>query len=300
MKKVSKISGRYSVIEVALTGRNLSAKDKAAACAFLFLCGIPEKSLVSSDHKGLFRLACYIRSAAKADAIRKKYADLPYRPFTFKIKVLQQRDWLDKWKRDYHTRSLGAKFMIVPVWERKKFKHNRRLPIFLEPGSAFGSGYHETTRLMIRLLESIEGKFHDFLDIGTGTGILSIAASKLGASRVVGFDNDKPSTLVAGKNFALNRCENGRFFCAQLKSVKIPGRFEAVGANLLSKTLLQYRARIAGFARRGGYLLVSGIGIGSLEAFRKRFSNTHFKCLKILRGRGWAAALYKNTDPGSG
>jgi ribosomal protein L11 methylase PrmA len=166
MKKTVRTSGKYSVIEAALTGRNLRAKDKAAACAFLFLCGIPEKGLVSSDYKGFFRLACYVRSAAKADAMRKKYAGLAHRPFTLKIRVLQQRDWLDKWKRDYHIRPIGSKFMIVPIWERKEFRHGSRSPIYLEPGSAFGSGYHETTRLMIRLLESITGKFNDFLDIG--------------------------------------------------------------------------------------------------------------------------------------
>jgi ribosomal protein L11 methyltransferase len=286
-------SSKYSVIEIALGGQNLRAKEKASARELLLSCRIPERNLAFSDYKGTFRVSCYTRSTKKVREVREKYRDLGRPLYVLKVKRLGRHDWFDKWKRDYHLRPLGAKFMIVPVWERRKFKPGRRIPIILEPGSAFGSGYHETTRLISRLLESLAGKVGSFLDIGCGTGILSIVASKLGAGKIIGYDNDRPSALVAGKNFRTNQCKNGTFFCAQLKRSKVSGYFDTVGANLLSKALLEHRARIIARVRPGGYLLVSGIARQNFPAFKREFSGAPLRCLKVLRGHRWVAVLFK-------
>ena len=296
MKKIPPSFCKYSVIEIALAGEDLRAKEKEAARALFLSCRIPEKNLITSDYKGAFRLACYTRSAKKVREARDRYRKGGARPFALQIKTLKRADWFDKWKRDYHMKPLGTKFMIVPAWERGKFKPARRMPIFLEPGSAFGSGYHETTRLMTRLLESIEGKIGSFLDVGCGTGILSVAAAKLGAAKIVGFDNDRPSALVAAKNFRANGCDGGAFFCAQLKSLKVTEHFDTVGANLLSKVLLELRSEIARRVRPGGLLLVSGIALQNFPAFKRGFSCKELKCLKILRGHRWAAVLYKKVS----
>lgn len=296
MKKVPPLSSKYSVIEIALGGRFLRSKEKAAARGLLLRCRIPERSLVFSDYKGLFRVSCYTRSARKVREVRKAYRGLADRPFDLKVKMLKRHDWFDKWKRDYHIRPLGAKFVIVPVWEKQKLKEGRRIPVFMEPGSAFGSGYHETTRLMTRLLEHLKRKIGSFLDIGCGTGILSVVAAKLGAGKITGYDNDRPSALVAAKNFRANLCGEGTFFCAQLKRSRVSGSFDTVGANLLSKTLLEHRSRIVARVRPGGHLLVSGIALQNFAAFKRGFSGEGLKCLKVLRGRRWVAVLYRKSD----
>ena len=303
MKKASSNQGRQDLIEIALVGRNLRPWEKASARELLLSCSLPEQSLVCTDYRGAFRVSCYTRSEKKVREIGKKYKASGYRFLTFKVKRLRRHDWFDKWKRDYHLGPLGAKFMIVPVWEKRKFESGlqrrnpqnsrRRIPIYLEPGSAFGSGYHETTRLITRLLETFQGKIGSFLDIGCGTGILSVVASKLGAGKITGYDNDRPSALIAEKNFRENQCENGTFLFAQLKQSKVSGYFDTVGANLLSKTLLEHRARIVARVRRGGHLLVSGIALQNYAAFKKGFAGASLKCLKALRGRRWVAVLYK-------
>jgi len=294
MKKVPRSSSdSYSVIEIALCGQNLSPEEKASACDFLKACRVPEHGLVITDYKGAFRACCYMRDRRRVGTLRKKYRALGRCSYALEIKGLGRHDWFDKWKRDYHIKPLAAKFMIVPEWERRKFKPGRRMPIYLEPGSAFGSGYHETTRLMTRLLESLSGKIGSFLDIGCGTGILSVAAAKLGARKITGYDNDKPSALVAERNFRKNFCRNGCFFCAQLKRSRISGQFDTVGANLLSKTLLEHRQRIIARVRPRGYLLVSGISLQNLPSFRRGFSGAPLACRKVLRGHHWAAALYQ-------
>jgi len=296
MKKASPPFDKYSVIEITLGGRGLRAKEKASARELLLSCRIPEQDLVVSDYKGIFRISCYTRSSGKVLKVRKKYKALNCHPFSLNVKRLGRHHWFDKWKRDYHIRPLGAKFMIVPVWEKGKFKPGRRVPIFLEPGSAFGSGYHETTRLIMRLLESLDGKIGDFLDIGCGTGILSVAAAKMGAGKITGYDNDRPSALIAATNFRTNQCKDGMFFCAQLKRSKVFGYFDTVGANLLSKTLLEPRARIVARVRPRGHLLVSGIARQNFTAFKHGFSGTPLKCQKVLRGRRWVAVLYQRKD----
>ena len=297
MIKSRPLSSQYSVIEIALAGQGLRTKEKEAAREVLLRCRIPERGLITSDYKGAFRLTCYTRSEKKVREVRARYRKVGKQPFTLKIKILKKADWFDKWKRDYHIKPLGSKFMIVPVWEKRKFKPGRRIPIFLEPGSAFGSGYHETTRLMTRLLESIEGKTGAFLDVGCGTGILSVAAAKLGAKKIVGFDNDRPSALVAANNFRTNECESGTFFCAQLKSLKVTERFDVVGANLLSRTLLELRPEIVARVCPGGFLLVSGIAIQNFPAFKRGFKDARLKCLKVLRGHRWVGAMYRRNKP---
>ncbi len=293
MKKIHSPVEKYSVIEIALCGQDLHPREKESAVALLTRCAIPERVHALTEHKGSYCLSCYTRSEKMVEEVRRKYRALTGRPFKLKVKTLRRRDWFDKWKRDYHMRPLGAKFMIVPAWERSKFKPGRRIPVILEPGSAFGSGYHETTRLMTRLLESLKGKLGSFLDMGCGTGILSVVASKLGAREIVGFDNDRPSAIVAGENFETNCCSNGTFFWAQLKNLKTREQFDTVGANLLSRVLLEYRDRIVARVRPGGHLLVSGIALQNFPAFKRGFACPALKCLKILRGHRWAGVLYK-------
>jgi ribosomal protein L11 methyltransferase len=115
----------------------------------------------------------------------------------------------------------------------------------------------------------------------------------LGAEKITGYDNDKPSVLVTQENFRRNQCENGTFFFAQLKRSKISEYFDTVSANLISKVLLEHRERIIARVRPGGHLLVSGIALQNFAAFKREFSCVPLKCLRILRGHRWAAILYK-------
>jgi len=293
MNRRSFSSDRRAVIEITLTGKRPSAPEKKQALDFFQGNGISNDKLAISDYRNIFRWSFYTRSFRKALELKEGFKKARPCKLFLKIKILQRRDWFDKWKRDYHMRPLGSGFMIVPIWEKSKFKPCRRMPVFLDPGSAFGSGYHETTRLMVRLLESLRGKIRDFLDIGTGTGVLAVAAEKLGAQKVVGFDRDKPSVKTAKDNFGRNNCQNGKFFCGNLKKLKLKEKFHIVGANLLSKELLENKKKIFSCVGPGGYLLVSGVAVQNSGAFQKGFHMAGFQCLKILRGRKWTAPVYK-------
>jgi ribosomal protein L11 methyltransferase len=237
----------------------------------------------------------------KAKRLRVTFKKQPIPQVRFSERRLAYRDWAEKWKEDYQIQNLGKLFVIVPVWRKREYQPNqfdRRIPIWMEPLSAFGSGEHETTRLVVRLIETIKSQFVSFLDVGTGTGILSIAAAYCGARQIVGFDHDKPSVDCAKFNFHKNISNEiaAQFIGAELARFKSKVKFDLVGANINSHILENYRKQIVGAARKGGWVLVSGILNQTYASFREAFDGKDLRCLKVLRGRRWVAILYKKRE----
>ncbi|MBU9889449.1 MAG: 50S ribosomal protein L11 methyltransferase [Candidatus Omnitrophica bacterium] len=287
-------SGHFTYYEIALSGRGLRPEAKEATRIFFRnRCGVPSAGLACVDYRGSFRACYYTRTLRAVARVRRLFRVHCPKGVRISVKTLSRHDWLDKWKRDYHARPIGKKFLIVPEWERTRYASSQRIPIFLDPGSAFGSGGHETTRLMVRLLERFVRPGGGFLDIGTGSGVLSIVAWKLGARRVVAFDHDKPSAAIARKNFSGNRCRGGDFFRASLKTFKCRERFETVGANLLTRTLIEHQKVICDRVAGGGVLILSGIAQENLSSFRDGFRLNGWKCLRVLTCRKWVALAYR-------
>ncbi len=282
-----------SLIEIALTGNNLTSEEKFLSRQFLISLGICENSHACSEFRGAYRLTCYVESKKLAQKIQKHYQKLKSPAFRLELLSLKKEDWFDKWKRDYHIRPIGKNFVIVPEWEKEQFIKKSKTPIFIDPGSAFGSGDHETTRLMTSLLEMQTKPIGTFLDAGCGTGILSIVASHLGSTEIIGFDNDRPSAIFAEKNFKLNNRSNGKFLFAQLKNLKTKKTFDIVGANLLSRVLVELKNQLVSKVRCGGNLLLSGISIENFPQFKKDFASSQIRVKKIFYGKRWVAVWYK-------
>ena len=254
---------------------------------------VPPLDLVSYEKKGKLATGFYTRSLAKAAAFKEAFRGLRGAGFQFKLRFLGRRDWLDKWNAYFHIKPFGRKFVIVPLWKKKSHKPGRRIPLYLDPLGAFGTGCHETTRLTEEFMETLEGKFYDFFDIGTGTGILSIAASYLGARDIVAIDIHGPSVLSARFNIRQNQRRHITALKADLREFKIKRSFDLVAANLLSKVLTENRSRIVRRVKKKKYLLVSGIGLENLRAFRRDFEKGGLKCRRVLKGKKWAALLYQ-------
>ena len=254
---------------------------------------VPPLDLVSYEKKGKLATGFYTRSLAKVAAFKEAFRGLRGAGFQFKLRFLGRRDWLDKWNAYFHIKPFGRKFVIVPLWKKKSHKPGRRIPLYLDPLGAFGTGCHETTRLTEELMETLEGKFSDFFDIGTGTGILSIAASYLGARDIVAIDIHGPSVLSARFNIRQNQRRHITALKADLREFKIKRSFDLVAANLLSKVLTENRSRIVRRVKKKKYLLASGIGLENLRAFRRDFEKGGLKCRRVLKGKKWAALLYQ-------
>lgn len=254
---------------------------------------VPPLDLVSYEKKGKLVTGFYTRSLAKAAALKEAFQGLRGSGLRFRTRFLARRDWMDKWNAYFHIKSFGGKFVIVPLWKKKRHKPGKRIPLYLDPLGAFGTGCHETTRLTEELMETLEGKFSDFFDIGTGTGILSIAASYLGARDIVAIDIHGPSVLSARFNIRQNQRRRITALKADLREFKIKRSFDLVAANLLSNVLIENRDRIISRVKKKKYLLASGIGLENLRAFRRDFEKGGLKCCRVLKGKKWAALLYQ-------
>ncbi len=169
-------------------------------------------------------------------------------------------DWKFAYRRDFKVEEIGNRLVIVPAWE--KIPESERLPIVLDPGMAFGTGKHETTRACLTYIDELStGKRGSFLDMGCGSGILSIAAYKLGFSPVVGFDVDQEAVDASVENAMKNSAEVeyrhfalGRTGKAHDEKAR---KYDLIAANILGPLLIRFADEICEYV--GDKIIISGI-----------------------------------------
>ncbi len=173
----------------------------------------------------------------------------------YEIRIVQERDqdYAELTKRYFQPIRIEDITVVAP-WNKRREK---KKTIIIEPGMAFGTGRHESTRIMIRLMKDADIGGKEVLDLGCGSAILSLYAALKGAKRVTAVDNDKDAIESARKNLSLNNIANIRFACAGLENVK--GRYDIVLANLDIRTFSDHAQHIVRRLRRGGLLIISGI-----------------------------------------
>lgn len=168
--------------------------------------------------------------------------------------------WAEKWKEHFHARKVGRRIVITPSWEPFA-PGDGEVVLTVDPGQAFGTGTHETTRMCLRFIEDLfdlPRPPRTVLDVGTGTGILGIAAARLGAESVLGIDTDPVAVEVAGKNAELNGVSVP--FRAEGTSLSaIPGEHDLVLGNLIAEILVDLAADLVARCAPGGHLVLSGI-----------------------------------------
>jgi len=287
-----------SLIESTLFFPLRSKVDEELAIEFLKAFGFARQDIIQTREGAWAQVRVYSSQMADARRLRQDFFKKRIAGISMSQRSLAHKEWADKWKEDYQIQSLGQRFLIVPAWRKKEYqalKEKKRLPIWINPLSAFGSGEHETTRLVVRMLESFKNRIGSFLDIGVGTGILSIVAAHLGAQTILGFDSDRPSVNCAKFNFKENgfKANAGSFKCAELARFAPANPFDMVCANINSRILENHRHQIVRAAKRGGWVLVSGILHQTYDSFREAFDGKDLRCLKVLRGRRWVAILYQ-------
>jgi len=175
---------------------------------------------------------------------------------------------------------------IMPPWAKKRGKS---LHIIIEPGMAFGTGRHESTAIMIRLMKTIKMNGKLVLDIGCGSGILSLYASLLGAKKVIAIDKDIDAVMSAKKNKALNHARKIQFICADLKNLK--GKFEVVLANLDIQTFKKYSEHITYFLHNDGVLVISGVIDKDKKLVSPLFSQ--LRTVRIEMKNSWHGFVFK-------
>ena len=173
---------------------------------------------------------------------------------------LADEDYVDNWKKYVFTTKISVRFVVKPTW-RDYEKNSDELVIELDPGRAFGTGTHPTTYLCIRLMEKYIENSHTVIDVGTGSGILMVAANKLGAKEIWGVDIDPDACEVAKENLILNGItdENTKVLVGNLLNVVENKTFDVVVANILADVILMLLKDISKVIKKDGILILSGI-----------------------------------------
>src|SRR5699024_1182428 len=169
---------------------------------------------------------------------------------------IEQEDWQNAWKQYYHAMDIGRRLAIVPGWERYE---TDRIAITMDPGMAFGTGTHETTSLCLEVLDEMVQGGERMLDIGTGSGILAIAALKLGAASAEGVDIDPMCVRTAGENAARNGVEDRLTVLVGDLSDKASGQYDIITANIVASAILSLAPHVPPLLAPGGWFMASGI-----------------------------------------
>lgn len=184
--------------------------------------------------------------------------------------------------------AIGKRWLVIPPALRTPPRTDRFL-LRIETGMAFGSGEHETTRLCLQLLETLEPR-RSFLDVGTGSGILAIASLQLGFRWALGFDPDPAALRHARVNARTNDCSGRlRLRKACIGSLRAPAPFDAIAANLLAGLLSTHAARLASWLAPRGCLIASGFLRGQERQVREAFHRAGLLPTRVLRSGRWSA-----------
>lgn len=194
-------------------------------------------------------------------------------------------DWLNNWKQYFQPSPVGEKLLIRPTW-RKNYDPEGRIVINLDPGLAFGTGTHETTRLCLEVLEKIVKEDTTVLDVGCGSGILGIASLLLGAKTAVGVDIDPMAVKTARENAVLNNVED-RFTAIEGNfTEKVSGKFDIVVANIVADAIIFLSQGVKSFMKEDSVYIMSGIIDTRVDEVIEEVSE-NFEITQKLFLNGW-------------
>jgi ribosomal protein L11 methyltransferase len=209
----------------------------------------------------------------------------------------RDEDWLAKSREGFGPIEVGRRFFIRPLWEDCPVPAGR-IPIVVNPGLAFGTGGHETTRLCMALLEDLAGRGElrePVLDIGAGTGILALAAWACGAREITAFDHDPDCGPAMAEFLELNAALGGaapfRSFVGELDDPRVRGPYRTVLANILLETIQELLPRMAAIAAPGARLVASGILAERQDEALVSLAAGRFRPLEVVREGAWVAIL---------
>ena len=230
-----------SALEIAhidLIDEELIKKDRENAIIHIYF----------SEEENLLEASSYLTEQLKA-------ADVKFELSTSDVK---ESDWKDKWKTYFKTTNIGSKLIIRPSWEELPENLDDRQVLTIDPGAAFGTGTHATTRLCLELLEDYANN-SKMLDIGCGSGILGIGAALLGANEVVGVDIDTTAVKVANENAVLNKVDNITTFIEGDLADKVNGKYNIVCANIVADAIIELSKVVKNLLENDGVFICSGI-----------------------------------------
>ena len=220
-------------------------------------------------------------------AARMEAAGIPY---TSETEGVEQEDWQNGWRKYYHPMDVGQRLAIVPSWQDYD---TNRVKLILDPGLAFGTGGHETTNLCLEVLDERVKGGERVLDIGTGSGILAIAALKLGAAVAEGVDIDPVAVRTAGENAALNGVADKLTVLVGDLSDKDCGKYDFITANIVSNAIMSLAPAVPGLMADDAVFIASGIIDSRKDEVIAALEAAGLAVLEVKEKRGWECIVCK-------
>ncbi len=216
--------------------------------------------------------------------------------FAGKVEVIgvNEEDWANSWKAYYKPLHIGQKMVIVPAWEHYEEKQGE-IVVRMDPGMAFGTGSHETTRLVIELLEKLVTPGMRVADVGCGSGILAICAAKLGAGECKAYDIDPVAVRVANENIADSGLANITCEVSDLlRQVDLSGgKYDLICANIVADIIIRMAPDVGAYMKDDGILLASGIITERAEEVVLALAENGLRIEQRLDDNGWCALVVK-------
>jgi ribosomal protein L11 methyltransferase len=217
--------------------------------------------------------------------IRQEYeAELVYVP---------HEDWATEWRRGFGAQRIGKRLLLHPSWEEVR-GDAADVVLTIDPENAFGSGDHETTRLVLEVLDRRVAGGEHVLDVGCGSGVLSIAALRLGAASAMAIDIEDDAVVVAGRNAELNGVASS--FQVSTRSLReVDGTYDIVLANIETRVLVHMPTELQSRIAPGGFLVLSGILRGEREELLAAYASMHLE--ESLEEGEWCACVLRPGEP---
>jgi len=209
------------------------------------------------------------------------------------LSEVREEEWATAWKQYYHPVKISEKFTIVPTWEDYTPANRDELIIELDPGMAFGTGTHPTTVLCIQALERTVQEADRVVDVGTGSGVLSVAAAKLGASTIEALDLDEVAVRVAKENIELNKVQDKVQVRQNNLLNGVNGQADLIVANILAEVILRFVDDASRLVKQGGYFITSGIIKQKEEIVKDAIVNAGFSIEEVMTMEDWVAVIAK-------
>ncbi|MDP1678377.1 MAG: 50S ribosomal protein L11 methyltransferase [Bacteroidota bacterium] len=235
---------------------------------------------------------CYIKKNdwhEDIESIIKIIAEQYNLPFVQYITTteIQHKNWNEEWEQSIQPIQVSERFVIAPSWNTGN--NISKTVIIIDPKMTFGTGYHETTRLMIRLMENYITTGNSVLDVGTGTGILAIAAAKMGAKHIIGVDIDEWSLENGIENTRRNKVEEDIVIRIGSLEVVPESNFDIILANIFRNTILDLLVDMLQKLSKNGKIIFSGLLIADQSIIEEALSKRNFKSISVLRENEWIA-----------
>jgi ribosomal protein L11 methyltransferase len=253
---------------------------------------------LSDDAVGAETLAL-VKSAMTG--LKKTDSEGEYGKLDVIVANVKDEDWSENWKKYFHPLPLGERVLIVPEWEQENLENPENRVVFtINPGMSFGTGSHESTQMCIEEIEKVVKNGDRILDLGCGSGILSVIALLLGADSAVAVDIDDKAVEVAFANLKLNKLDEGRMkgYAGDITSDedlrgKIGGDYEIVVANIVSDVIIAIAPYIRGFMKEGATFICSGIINERQSEVKSALETAGLEVVDVRVRNEWSAIICK-------